>query len=356
MSPENRLKEDYPWTQSPLIACAPMRLIALAPLAVEVSKAGGLGFIGAGNDVSMLEPELQKAQQLFAAAEHPLPDTLPIGVGVLNWGADLDATLALLRTYRPAALWLFAARKLSDLQAWTQGARDATAGATKVWIQVGSVADAVAVTLLCAPDVLVVQGQDAGGHGLERGAGIVSLVPEVHDALLAALGPEGEAEGKMPVLLAAGGISEGRGVAAALALGAAGVVMGTRYLASPEAEISRGYRDEVVRASDGGQTTVRSGVYDKLRGTIDWPPGYGGRGVINRSYHDAIGGMDHEENVRLYNEAMKSGDKGWGVEGRLTTYAGTGVGLVKGVKGAKEITQEVREDAKRVLKSLGSRL
>ncbi|KAJ9645314.1 hypothetical protein H2199_003320 [Coniosporium tulheliwenetii] len=318
MSPENRLKEDYPWTQSPLIACAPMRLIALAPLAVEVSKAGGLGFIGAGND-------------LFAAAEHPLPDTLPIGVGVLNWGADLDATLALLRTYRPAALWLFAARKLSDLQAWTQGARDATAGATKVWIQVGSVADAVAVTLLCAPDVLVVQGQDAGGHGLERGAGIVSLVPEVHDALLAALGPEGEAEGKMPVLLAAGGISEGRGVAAALALGAAGVVMGTRYLASPEAEISRGYRDEVVRASDGGQTTVRSGVYDKLRGTIDWPPG-------------------------LYNEAMKSGDKGWGVEGRLTTYAGTGVGLVKGVKGAKEITEEVREDAKRVLKSLGSRL
>lgn len=305
----------------------------------------------------MLEPELQKAQQLFAAAEHPLPATLPVGIGVLNWGADLDATLSLLRTYRPAALWLFAPRKLSDLRAWTQGARDATAGATKVWIQVGSVVDAVQVVRECAPDVLVVQGADAGGHGLERGAGIVSLVPEVHDALLAALGPEGEAaEGKMPVLVAAGGISEGRGVAAALALGAAGVVMGTRYLASPEADISRGYRDEIVRASDGGQTTVRSGVYDKLRGTVDWPPGYGGRGVINRSYHDAIGGMDHEENVRLYNEAMKSGDKGWGVEGRMTTYAGTGVGLIKGVKSAKEITEEVREDARSILKSLRDKL
>ena len=82
---------------------------------------------------------------------------------------------------------------------------------------------------------------------------------------------------EMPLLMAAGAIVEGRGVAAALVLGAAGVAMGTRFLASAEANIAAGYRDEVVRASDGGQNTVRTKTYDSLRGTTVWSQGYNAR-------------------------------------------------------------------------------
>ncbi|KAK5138961.1 hypothetical protein LTR04_004027, partial [Oleoguttula sp. CCFEE 6159] len=198
------------------------------------------------------------------------------------------------------------------------------------------------------PDVLVVQGSDAGGHGLERGAGVVSLLPEVGDTLKKHCAAQ-----KLPALMAAGGIVEGRGVAASLVLGADGVVMGTRYLAAEEADISKGYSDEVLRASDGGANTVRSKVYDSLRGTTDWPEGYNGRGIINQSYHDSISGMDLEKNKGLYAKALETGDAGWGVQGRLTTYAGTGVGLVTEMQSAKQITEEVREEAKRILGSFG---
>ena len=105
---------------------------------------------------------------------------------------------------------------------------------TKIWIQIGTVSDAVEVAHLCAPDVLVVQGADAGGHGLAQGAGIASLLPEVADALR-------EVGKDFIPLVAAGGIVEGRGVAACIASGANTVVIGTRFLASREANITKGY-------------------------------------------------------------------------------------------------------------------
>jgi len=175
-------------------------------------------------------------------------------VSFLNWGADLPTALAAFERYTPAAVWFFAPRKLSDLAEWTQKVREAMGGKTKVWIQVGTVASAVEVTQSCAPDVLVVQRANAGGHGLERGASIVSLLPEVANAL-----KKSGAE-KQPKLVAVGGIVEGRGVAASIVLGASGVVMGTRYLASEEANIAKGYSDEVLRASDRGANIVRSKV------------------------------------------------------------------------------------------------
>jgi len=234
---------------------------------------------------------------------------------------------------------------------WTEQTRKA-APRTKVWVQVGSVKDAVEVVRACKPDVLVVQGMDAGGHGLARGAGIVSLLPEVADAVETLA--KGGAVEEMPLLMAAGGIVERRGVAAALVLGAAGVAMGTRFLASAEANIAAGYRDEVVRASDGGQNTVRTKIYDYLRGTTGWPQGYNARGVVNRSYVEALGGLDEEENRKLYGEALAKGDTGWGVDGRLTTYAGAGVGLVKEIKKAGDIVEEVREGAIRLLEEFGN--
>ncbi|KJX93015.1 oxidoreductase 2 nitropropane dioxygenase like protein [Zymoseptoria brevis] len=353
----DRLKSDYPWTLSPLISLAPMRLIALSHLATETSRAGGLGFIGAGSSISSpsLPHLLSEARSQIASCPNlrAVPDVLPIGVGFLLWAGDelLQGVLPLLEEFQPAAVWLFAPNEGSEFEKWTSEVRRVTGGKSKVWIQIGTVEEAVDVTRSCSPDVLVVQGQDAGGHGLEKAAGLIALLPEVDDEVTRLCEAEGLTK---PILVASGGIMDGRGAAAAIALGAAGVTLGTRYLAAPEANLPRGYRDAVVKAKDGGVTTKRTKLYDHLRGTRDWPARYGGRGVLNYSWEDAEKGMSEEENQRLYDEALKKGDEGWGENARLATYAGAGVGLIKGLKSAARITEEVREDAKRVLKTVGN--
>lgn len=339
-----RVASQYPWTERPLIVSAPMRLIALAPLAVAVSQAGGLGFVGAGNDLDDLTKHLAHAEKLLSQDPIRYADKgiLPIGVGFINWGAEVQVAIDALKTHVPAAVWFFAPKQNQDLPEWASEVRNATQGRTKIWIQIGTVADAVEIADLCSPDVLVVQGSDAGGHGLERGAGIINLLPEVADAL--------KAIGRTDInLVAAGGIAEGRGVAACLALGAQGVVMGTRFLASEQAHIAKGYQDEVVRSQDGGVSTVRSKVYDTLRGTTGWPDRYGGRGIINQSFLDAKGGMVTDEMKSEHDKALSMGDRGWGEHGRLTAYAGTGVGLVTRVLPAKDILLEVRSQALRIL-------
>jgi nitronate monooxygenase len=192
------------------------------------------------------------------------------------------------------------------------------------------------------PDVLVLQGTDAGGHGAVRSASIISLVPEAHDALQAA--------GFTDVaLFAAGGIADARAVAAALCLGATGAVLGTRFLASKEANVAGGCQRELLRVTDGGTNTVRSTIYDRVRGNNRWPADYDGRGVVNKSWHDAEVGMDDAENQRLYELEMAKGDEGWGPDGRLTTYAGTGIGLVREVEPAADIVSKLREGAERIL-------
>ena len=333
------LTDDYPWTQAPLIACAPMRLIALAPLAVAVSMAGGLGFIGAGEDLSELYKHIQHAKDLLdqSSIEGAVPNVLPIGVGFINWGANLSTALEVVKNYVPAAVWLFAPKRNEDLVQWADQIRQSTGGKTKIWIQVGTVADALELAKLCKPDVLVVQGADAGGHGLEHGASIISLLPEVADV------SKRDSVGDIK-LVGAGGIVEGRGVAAALALGADGVAMGTRFLASVEATVAKGYQDDVLRSWDGGITTARSRIYDTLRGVKGWPLRYGGRGIINESFRDATNGEVTQENIQRYQTALKEGDQGWGEHGRLTAYAGTGVGLIKDVLSARQILEDVRTD------------
>ena len=322
-----------------------MRLISLAPLAVAVSQAGGLGFIGAGTDLSDLNKHLTHARSLLS--DNPIPssshEVLPIGVGFINWGAEIKVALDVLKVHVPAAVWFFAPHQNQDLVEWTTEVRKATQGKTKIWVQVGAVAEALEIADLCNPDVLVIQGSDAGGHGLERGAGIIALLPEVADAL--------KARGRSHIyLVAAGGIVEGRGVAACLTLGAHGVVMGTRFLTSKEASIAKGYQDDVLRSGDGGIKTVRSKVYDTLRGTTGWPARYGGRGIINQSYLDAKGGEVTDEMRRRHDEALEMGDRGWGEKGRLTAYAGTGIGHIERVEPAEDIVVGVRGHASRILR------
>lgn len=236
---------------------------------------------------------------------------------------------------------MYAPKHTSDFGDWARAIREASNNRTKIWIQVGTVKEALDAMRVASPDVLVLQGADAGGHGLAQGASVVSLVPEVCDAL---------SPNAVPII-AAGGITDGRGVAAALALGASGVVMGTRFLAASEAGIAAGWQKEVVKTSDGGVSTSRSTLCDRLKGTVGWPAQYDGRAITNQGHKDAEGGMTDEENRRRYQEEVKGGEeKAWGVSGRQVVYAGTGVGLVRGVKGAGEIVGEVREEAVRVLR------
>ncbi|KAF2150156.1 inosine monophosphate dehydrogenase [Myriangium duriaei CBS 260.36] len=348
------LRKDYPWIRGLLICCAPMRMIATAPLVAATTKAGGFGFLGAGSDTSTLESDIEKTQDLLSKETLPTASsTLPFGIGLLLWGLSIPSVTSILSKpgHRPAAVWLFAPKFPSDLGPWTEAIRKATDNKSKIWIQVGTVAEAVSAVRDASPDVLVVQGQDAGGHGQNRGAGLLPLLPEVIAAV------RGVAADREPAYIGAGGIMDGQCAAAAVTLGAHGVCLGTRLLATPEANISDGYRAAVVRAKDGGATTVRTHVYDHCRGITSWPDRYGGRGVVNASYKDHEEGMDMQENKKLYDQAVEKGDEGWHEDhGRMTTYAGTGVGLVSELKPAAEVVAEIREEMGTALKRAVDRL
>lgn len=355
-----RLRECFPWMKAPFIIAAPMRVMSGPKLAVAVSRAGGLGFIGPGAKPEDTNTDLAEARKLLneAPATRESPATpflpavgagavLPVGVGFQLWNGDIEIAARAVSQHRPCAAWLFAPKGgQADLDEWTTRLRAASPG-IQVWIQIGTVTEA----LECAQssdaaraDALVVQGAEAGGHGrADDGLGIMTLFPEVQDAVRSA----------SIALIAAGGIADGRGVAAALALGATGVAMGTRFLASTEARISKGYRDEVVRARDGARCTTRTMLYNQLRGTTGWPPQYSPRGVVNRSWHDHQAGVEFEELKCLHDEAAASGDKGWGPDGRLATYAGAAVGLVNGVENAGALVENIRVQAKDILLGLG---
>ncbi|KAE8144262.1 hypothetical protein BDV25DRAFT_167251 [Aspergillus avenaceus] len=355
-SAQSILQNDYPWTKTPFIASAPMARVAKPPLAVAVSRAGGLGFIAAGYTSENLEEVLDEAAELIA--EEPIPGAssaaqgLPVGVGFICWSASLASAIPALKKHRPCAVWLFAPpNDYNDLVPWVTQIREATSHHTKIWVQVSTVADALDVIKTLQPDTLVLQGSDAGGHGLASGASIVSLVPEVHDKLR-----EKQVSTARPIpLVAAGGISDGRAVAASINLGAQGCVMGTRFLASPESQIAAGYQKEVLRASDGGLNTVRTDVYDKIRDIHGWPNRYNGRALINRSYIEAMDGLGEEENRTLYMEEMEEGGVGYGPKGRQCTYAGTGVGLIREVMSAGDIVRSVMREANQLLVKGGSK-
>ena len=110
---------------------------------------------------------------------------------------------------------------------------------------------------------------------------------------------------------------EDRGAVACLALGACGIVMGTRFLASEDATIAKRYQGDVLRTTDRGRTTARTSVCDTLRG-IEWPLPYSGQGIVNKGHSDAQNGMHANEKKRLYEEALQKGDDGWRESRRVT--------------------------------------
>ncbi|KAI9932023.1 hypothetical protein ASPWEDRAFT_51230 [Aspergillus wentii DTO 134E9] len=330
-----------PWTQSPLIANAPMSGIATSALAVAVTRAGGLGQIGYMDDLDKLSEHLHTArhelQDIMAGL--PNPDVLPIGLGVIAFGSPMTAWMELFTEYKPAVAWLsFAATH--EFKQWTERIRRSSPQ-TKVWIQLGSVTAAIDIARECQPDAIVLQGSDAGGHGHRDGASLISLLPEVVDAF------QERGLGDIP-LVAAGGITDGRGTAAALTLGASGVVMGTRFLAAREADIPSFYREAIFDATDGGEATARSRVFDEIWGPNIWPQTYDGRCLRNAAYEEYRDGVGIQSIRAGLFRAMQSPEK-VPVQEMSTIWAGTGVGMINQETTAAEIVQGARKQVKECL-------
>lgn len=327
-----------------------MRVMSGPALAVAVSGAGGLGFIGPGAKTQDSVVDLREASSIirksksFSTILSSVDPVLPIGVGFQLWSDDVEIAADAVKQIKPCAAWLYAPRHgQKDLDDWSLKIRTASPR-TQIWIQIGTLAEAKELLRSSQlPDVIVVQGSESGGHGRAKdGLGLISLLPEVADM----------AERSRIPLFAAGGIADGRGAAAALCLGASGIVMGTRFLAASETRISRGYQNEVVRADDGAVNTTRTLLYNHLRGTFGWPEEYMPRTIINKSHVEQQAGASFEDLKKLHDEAQKAGDSGWGPEGRLATYAGASVGLVREVKDAGAIVREVQEATQRIIGGL----
>ncbi|BFZ63418.1 hypothetical protein YB2330_004540 [Saitoella coloradoensis] len=321
------------------IISAPMAFVSGADLAVAVTKAGGLGFIAAGYDIPAVEIELRNARTMLGARDG---DTVGVGVGFIAWGADPDKVLSPILALKLCAIWVFSTVPEDDYTPWVNAVDSLTPSGTpppKVFAQVGSVASARKAAKQ-GIDVIVAQSSDAGGHGGSKGCGLTSLVPEILDALR-------PTHPHIPVY-AAGGLVDGRGLASVMALGAAGGVFGTRFVATDEALPPRELKEVLVRASDGGQSTIRTRVFDDMRGTTGWPMTFDGRALRNKT---TVDGVTEAENKIFYKEALEKKDYE-----RLVVWAGTGVGLVKEIKPAGEVVREIWTDCGKVIQGLKARI
>lgn len=127
-------------------------------------------------------------------------------------------------------------------------------------------------------------------------------------------------------MVAAGGIANGAQAAGLLVMGADGVAIGTRFLATPESIYSKNQKKAIIEAT----TTVRTPIYDTARGRVGWPDGVDGRAVPNLTFDEANEGVDIEELKKKYDEAEKNDDTS-----RRAVWSGSSVALVKEIKGAK---------------------
>jgi nitronate monooxygenase len=189
------------------------------------------------------------------------------------------------------------------------------------------------VALRAGATVLVAQGAEAGGHHKVRGT--LPLIPAVVDVVA----------GAVPVV-AAGGIADGRGLAAALALGADGVMLGTRFVATEESVASPGFKRTLLEVTAADTADTR--VFDVVRG-IDWNPAYRGRAVANEFHRTWNGREDDLRHRRTevearWLEAVERDD----VDQRAM-FAGEVVDLVRDIRSAGDVVTDLVTEAEDVL-------
>ncbi len=302
------------------ILLAPMDLVADGRLAATVSRAGAFGIVGGGyGDEAWLVRELDVAGDAR------------VGVGFITWSmAQRPRLLDLVLERRPPAIML------SFGEVGPHVDKIKRAGAILI-CQVQTLEQAKDAAAKGA-DVLVAQGAEAGGHGIARST--FPLVPAVVDA----------ARG-IPVV-AAGGIADGRGLAAALMLGADGVLVGTRFYATHEAAGSAGAKDRIVAAS--GDKTVRGILFDIARRNV-WPAPYCGR-VLRNSFSEHWRGREAELLQRQDDEAPRYAKAR--AENDFDTaavIAGEAVDLITEILPAAEVIKNMVTQAESLLASASTR-
>ncbi|QOL80646.1 nitronate monooxygenase [Pseudooceanicola spongiae] len=299
------------------IVLAPMARVAGGALAAAVSRAGGLGLIGGGYcDAPWIEAEMARA------------DGAAVGVGLITWALARDvAVLEQVLAQAPRAVLL----SFGDAAPFAGAIR--AAGAQLI-CQVQDMAGA-RQALAAGADVLVAQGAEAGGHGARRAT--LTLVPEVVD-LVARERPE-------VLVLAAGGIADGRGLAAALMLGADGVVCGTRLWAAAEALVPEGQRRAALAAE--GDATYRSSLVDVVRG-LDWPAPFTLRGMRNafsERWEGRLQALAADTEAKAeWGAAALSGDAAI-----AAPVVGEAIGLIRQTAPAAEILAQMSDEAERLL-------
>ncbi len=300
------------------IVLAPMGTTSGGALAAAVTRAGGLGLIGAGySDAAWISREFDAA------------GNIPVGIGFITWDLAksphrLDAALA----RKPRAVML----SFGDAAPFAPKIK---ASGAMLILQVQSLTMAREAARLEA-DAIVAQGVEAGGHGGDpnNGRSTLPFVPAAVDAV-----------SPIPVL-AAGGIADGRGLAAALSLGAAGVLIGTRFIAAEESLSHANVKARVTAA--GGDDTLRTRVFDIGR-AIDWPEEFTGRALANdfsSRWHGreaALHGALATERPRYFAAADR------GDTGTMVVWAGEGLDLIKAIEPAAAIVERIVTEAEDAL-------
>jgi len=303
------------------IVLAPMGSVSGSHLAATVSNAGGLGLVGGGyGDAAWLREELSRIKGQTRQ---------PWGVGLITWSIT-ESVLELALSFKPSAVML----SFGDPRPYAQTIKSA---GCKLICQVQDLQTA-RIACEAGADLIVAEGTEAGGHGGSRST--LPLVPAVVDAVA-----------PTPVI-AAGGIGDGRGLAAALMLGAHGVLMGTRFYATTEASGHEEAKERIVAAC--GSDTARTRTFDVVRG-FAWPPHYPGRALRNHFLnqwdgHDA----DLTQAVVMerikYKAAVSNRDYDTAV-----VWAGEVVGLIKSIESAATLVPRISAEAETHLR-LVSRL
>lgn len=318
------------------IAQAAIGGAAVPELAAAVANAGGLGTVNlTGYDAENARRMIQETRALSSK---------PFSVNfVLSYVGQYEAALEVSLSQKVPVINLF----WGDPAPFVEQVHDA---GSLLMMQIGSVEEARHAAE-CGVDIIVAQGWEAGGHV----RGEVATLPLVA-GVVTAVAP-------MPVL-AGGGISNGQGVAAVLALGAAGAYVGTRFLASEEASVAPEYREQLLnaQAADTVHTILFDGGWEAaphraLRNSTyrEWVeagrPPHGQRPGENEVLATHSSGYE----VRRYESFTATAEFEGNMEA-FSLFAGQGVGLVNQVQPAADIVRELADDAHKTIQSLAALL
>ena len=298
------------------IFLAGMGGVSMAELVAAVSNAGGMGFLGAAVlDAKGLKEEIKKVRSL---TDKPFAIDL-----LMPMGMEINPIMKVI--YESGVKGFVA-----GLSVPTETIKECKKNGIKVFCMIGKVKHALKA-VEAGSDYVVAQGTEAEGH--TGNIATMALVPQVVDAV------------NLPVI-AAGGIADGRGLVASLALGAQGVVIGTRFIATKEARGGKLYKDELIKATEDDTIISRSGTGKTMR-------------MLKTDYvmewerdPKKIAPFPQQAMITLQRKAMNFIATGEVQDPKREVLpAGQITGMIKDVRGAGEIMKEIVAQAEEILKN-----